>query len=93
MNQNAPKYVNIQEDNIVKQIPYKELIKHEELIIADNMFYGVKNGFSKKEIKDYEKEAHEQLKDLKKRIFENPEIILEKDFSTERYLVKESPEK
>lgn len=46
------------------------------------------NDYTDEEINEYEKEAYTQLKDLKKQIRENPEVVLALDLPTWRYVVK-----
>lgn len=46
------------------------------------------NDYTDEEIDEYEKEAYTQLKDLKKQIRENPQVVLALDLPTWRYVVK-----
>lgn len=92
MNNIYPKYVSVLNDdgNISKTL-YKEIKEHEEFIIEDNIGYGLlHNEYSVKEIKDYKKQAYAELRELKAKIRENPDIILKLDKTTERYIVAEN---
>lgn len=75
------------EDGYISKKPYADIIEHEESIIEDNIVYGYKCGYSKKEIHQYEAEALKELRALKKIIHEKPDIILILDKNTERYVV------
>lgn len=66
MTNKYPKNVKVRQENGILEIPYKKIIKHEELIIEDNIFYGYKTGCSEEEITKYQKEAYQELKELKK---------------------------
>lgn len=46
------------------------------------------NDYTDEGIDEYEKEAYTQLKDLKKQIRENPQVVLALDLATWRYVVK-----
>ena len=46
------------------------------------------NDYTDEGIDEYEKEAYTQLKDLKKQIRENPQVVLALDLPTWRYVVK-----
>lgn len=81
-----PKNVKVRQEDKILEIPYKKIIKHEELIIEDNIFYGYKTGRSEEEITKYQKEAYQELKDLKKLIRENPNVVLKLHKTTERYV-------
>ena len=70
-----------------------EKIKQHQISVLD----GVKYVFDQIEAKEdkvhayldtYKKEAYAQLKDLKKQIRENPQVVLVLERSTERYVVK-----
>ncbi len=83
-----PQIVKIKnsEGNII-DVPYRELKEHEEAIIEDNIMYGRMHGeYSQKEILDYAKQASQEWKELKKKLRENPEIILIMDDITERFV-------
>ena len=80
------KNVKIRQENGILEMTYKKIIKHEELIIEDNIFYGYKTGCSEEEITKYQKRAYQELKELKKLIRENPNIILKLHETTERYI-------
>ena len=84
-----PMYVNILENGEIKKVLYKDLIKHEKSIIEDNVCYGLikSNIYSKKDINDYERTAYKELKDLKKAIYDNANVVLVQDSTTERYKV------
>lgn len=84
-----PMYVNILENNEIKKVLYKDLIKHEKSIIEDNVYYGLIKShiYSKKDIDDYERTAYKELKDLKKAIYDNANVVLVQDSTTERYIV------
>lgn len=89
INYTYPKYVSVeQSDGQIVQILYKDLKKHEEFIIQDNIEYGLLHNYTDQEINDYKKEAYAQLKVLKKQIRDNPKVILVLERSTERYVVK-----
>ena len=77
VNYTYPKYVSVeQSDGQIVQILYKDLKNHEEFIIQDNIEYGLLHSYTDQEINDYKKEAYAQLKDLKKQIRENPQVVL-----------------
>ena len=63
----------------------REMIEHNETIIQDNIFYGLKNGYSKKEIEEYKKEAQKEMKEFKKFLAEGgaPEF----DNETQMYVI------
>ena len=86
MTNKYPKNVKVRQENGTLAIPYNKIIKHEELIIEDNIFYGYKTGCSEEEITKYQKEAYQELKELKKLIRENPNIVLKLHETTERYI-------
>lgn len=89
INYTYPKYVSVeQSDGQIVQILYKDLKNHEEFIIQDNIEYDLLHNYTDQEINDYKKEAYAQLKDLKKQIRENPQVVLVLERSTERYVVK-----
>ena len=50
MTNKYPKNVKVRQENGTLEISYKKIIKHEELIIEDNIFYGYKTGRSEEEI-------------------------------------------
>ena len=52
----------------------KEIIEHNSNIIEDNMFFGWKNGYSEKEINQYEAEARRNLKILKKHLKDGGQV-------------------
>lgn len=78
-----PMYVKL---NTGEKLLYRELVAHEKLIIEDNIFFGIKNGYPEDEIEQYKREAYAQLKALKTSIRENPDILLMLDRQTERYM-------
>ena len=84
-----PKYVSVkQDDGSIIKMTYKNIKEHEEIIIDDNIAYGVLNGYTDKDIKEYRDMAYTELKNLKKQIRENPNVILVLDTVTERYVVE-----
>lgn len=84
-----PKYVFVeQSDGQIVQVLYKDIIKQEEFIIEDNIGYGLLHDYTDEEIDEYEEEAYAQLKELKKQIRENPQVVLALDLPTWRYVVK-----
>lgn len=92
MNNVYPKYVSVlNDDGSVNKMLYKDIKEHEELIIEDNIGYGLlHNEYSVKELKKYEKQAYAELRELKAKIRENPDVILKLDKVTERYIVAEN---
>ena len=84
-----PEYINVKDEcGNINKVPYKEIKKHEEEVIKDNIVYGYLHcEYSEKEIKEYERTAYIELKELKKQIRENPDIVLELEHTTERYVV------
>ena len=86
MTNKYPKNVKVRQENGTLEISYKKIIKHEELIIEDNIFYGYKTGCSKEEITKYQKRAYQELKELKKLIRKNPNVVLKLHETTERYI-------
>ena len=84
-----PKYVSVMNENgdIIKVL-YKDIKEHEEDIIEQNLMYGIIHAeYSDKEISDYEKQAYKELRELKRQIRENPNVVLKLDEITERYVV------
>ena len=69
------KLVNVRLNGKDYYIRYKDLKDHEEAIIEDNIYYGHTHGYSNKEIDDYITGARAELRELKKHIRENPDII------------------
>ena len=67
MNNQMPDKVNIRDSNgNITTISYSELQNHEEMIIKDNIFHAAKTGeYTDEEIKDYEKQAKAEWKNLK----------------------------
>ena len=86
MTNKYPKNVKVRQENGTLEISSKKIIKHEELIIEDNIFYGYKTGCSEEEITKYQKRAYQELKELKKLIRENPNVVLKLHETTERYI-------
>lgn len=88
MNNQMPDKVNIRDANgNITTISYSELKNHEEMIIEDNIFHAVKTGdYTDEEIKDYEKQAKEEWKNLKQQLSENHKLLLTLDKATERYV-------
>ncbi|MCR5587456.1 MAG: hypothetical protein K6F77_07985 [Lachnospiraceae bacterium] len=88
INGDLPQTVNIRdEQGNIKIMPYKELKQHEEYIIKDNIEYGYMHGeYTDAEIKEYEKQARNEWKDLKNKLRNNPELLLTLDKTTERYV-------
>ena len=86
-----PEYISVlNSDGSIDKVPYRDVKKHEEAIIEDNIGYGILHGeYSEKEIDDYEREAYAQLRELKARIRRNPDVVLKLDEVTERYVVAE----
>lgn len=90
-----PKLVNVKaEDGSITQIPLTELKQHEELIILDSMFFGLKHpeAYTQADIEAYEKEARKELKELLATISENPDVVLELDRTTQHYVVSGNPQ-
>lgn len=65
----------------------KEWINHNETIISDNIFHGVKWGYDEKEISTYEKETEEQMREFKKFILNGGEPVF--DDKTQMYVIPE----
>lgn len=88
-NMELPQFVNIRDENgNISTITYRELKNHEECIIEDNIAYALwHEEYSEKEIKEYEKQARAEWRNLKSKLRENPEILLELDKTTERYII------
>lgn len=87
-NYSYPKFVNVENSfGTIEKMEYKKIIEHEETIIEDNIFYGIKNGCDEKEILEYKKQAIAELKLLKQAICENKDIVLKIDKQTERFVV------
>lgn len=87
-----PKLVNIwAEDGTLWQISLKELKEHEELIIEDNMVYGLKHpgSYTLAEVEAYERNARRELRKLLAAISQNPDVVLKLDQMTERYVICE----
>lgn len=84
-----PKYVSvINENGDINKVLYKEIKKHEEFITEDNIGYGLLHAeYSEKKVKDYETQSYKELKKLKRKIRENPNIMSKLDKTTERYIV------
>lgn len=78
--------VKVLSNGKIEMIAFKDIVAHEEAIIEDNMFFGVKNNYSMKEISKYQKEAKLELRALRRTIRENPDIVLKIDPVTERYV-------
>lgn len=83
-----PEAVNIRDEHgNIKTISYRKLKQHEEYIIEDNIAYGcIHEDYTYAEIKEYEKQAKQEWKDLKSKLRENPELLLILDKTTERYV-------
>ena len=64
----------------------KQIIEHNESIIEDNLFFGLKNGYTEKEMHQYESEAKKELKCLKKHLKDNG--LVEYDNETHMYVRK-----
>ena len=57
------------------------------MIIKDNIFHAAKTGeYTDEEIKDYEKQAKAEWKNLKQQLRENHKLLLTLDKATERYV-------
>lgn len=84
-----PRYVNVKDkDGNITKVKYKDIKSHEEEIIKDNIVFGFYHSeYSTKEIIDYEREANKELKELQKQIRENPDVVLELDSNTGRYVL------
>lgn len=84
-----PEYVSvIDENNDIHKVLYKDIKEHEEFIIEDNIGYGLMHSeYSQKDIETYRNQAYNELKELKQRIRENPDVILKLDTTSERYIV------
>lgn len=90
MDNQYPQYVSVLNDSgTVEKILYKDIKIHEESIIEDNIFYGIRhsNDYSEQEILEYEEQAYSELKELKREIRENNDIVLKLDKITERYVL------
>ena len=84
-----PEFVNIEiEQGKIIKMKYKELIAHEKYIIEDNIDYGFVHDYDDDKIRKYEEKALEELRELKKEIRTNPDVILVQNQETERYEVK-----
>ena len=83
-----PRFIKIKNpDGSITTMSYKDLKFHEETIIEDNVFYGLKyEEYSPKEINDYEKQAKKEWKILKQKLCNNPNLLLKLDKRTERYV-------
>lgn len=84
-NRDLSQIVNIRDkQGNITTMRYRELKQHEECIIEDNMAYGyMHNEYSETEIKEYKKQARLEWKDLKKKLRNNPELLLTLDEATE----------
>jgi hypothetical protein len=82
-----------QDDGTIQSIPFKQVKEHEESIIEDNCVYGLKcvyrNEITLNEVKEYERDAVAQFRSLKKRIREDPTVVLKIEPRTRRYVVDE----
>lgn len=90
MDNQYPKYVSVLNDSgTVEKVLYKDIKIHEESIIEDNIFYGIKhsNDYSEQEILEYEEQAYSELKELKRAIREDNDIVLKLDKIKERYVL------
>ena len=87
-NGNLPRVVNIRDEyGNVSTMRYSDLKDHEESIIADNIFHGcIHAEYTAAEIDAYEKKAAQEWRDLKRKLWENPELLLVLDETTERYV-------
>lgn len=64
----------------------KQIIEHNESIIEDNIFFGLKNDYTKAEMRQYEAEAMEELRRLKKHLKDHG--LVEYDNETQMYVRK-----
>lgn len=81
------KLINIlNEDGSTSKISYQKLKEHTMDIIEDNIFFGYKSGCSDEEIKEYEKQARLEWRNLKQLLCENPDLLLQLDKNTEQYI-------
>ncbi len=69
----------------ITTISYRKLKIHEKSIIEDNIEYALRhNEFTAEEIDAYEKKAINEWKELKRKLRENPDLLLTIDETTER---------
>lgn len=85
------RYATIIGGNKKTSVEISEIIEHTEQIIEDNICYGIKmlsrdKNFSMSDVEEYSKQAHKELKELKRYLKSNsnPMLIFEKE--TERYI-------
>lgn len=78
--------VKVLSNGKIEIIAFNDIVAHEEAIIEDNMFFGVKNNYSMKDIRKYQKEAKLELRALRRTVRENPDVVLKVDPVTERYV-------
>ena len=91
--QKVPEYALVHHYNgDVSYVPVGYIVEHDKRIIKDNIAYGFGHDYETKEIVEYKKEAQAELKELKRKIKENPNVVLKIDGTTERYIVDEDPE-
>lgn len=64
----------------------KQIIEHNESIIEDNIFFGLKNNYTETEVNQYVAEAKEELRLLKKHLNKNG--LVEYDNVTQMYVRK-----
>lgn len=64
----------------------KQIIEHNESIIEDNIFFGLKNDYTETEMRQYEEEAMKELRRLKKHLKANG--LVEYDTETQMYVRK-----
>ena len=83
-----PDTVNVRDpQGNIRIISYRELKEHEISIIEDNIGYGLLHPeYSDEEIRDYENQARREWNSLKRKLRENPDLVLALDATTERYV-------
>lgn len=82
-----PEFVSVlNNDGSIQKVPYQEIKEHEQYIIHDNVLYGYLHcEYTEQDITDYKKQAYDELKELKRKIKENNDIVLKMNEITERY--------
>ena len=89
-NQISNKIKVIDKQGNISTISYSELTEHEEEKILDDISFGYKSlepNESDEEILKYEKQARNRLRKLKKKLRNNPELVLTLDETTGSYVI------
>lgn len=83
-----PQYVNVlTSDGQIEKVKYVDVFEYENNTIFNNIWFGIKSGYSEEKIEKCQKEAEQQFNKLKKAIWENHDVLLILSKRTRHYVI------